>query len=52
MLAEQHDEWAEQRRYLGIEALTAAQAVLVTRTTEPPKEDTSIEPAIAGELTA
>jgi len=27
VLAEQHDEWAEQRRYLGVDALAAAQAV-------------------------
>lgn len=53
VLAEQHDEWAEQRRYLGIDALAAAQAVLTARATEQPKEDTtSIEPAIAGKLTA
>jgi putative transposase len=28
VLAEQHDEWAEQRRYLGLEALAEARAVL------------------------
>ncbi|GAB3493553.1 hypothetical protein GCM10027572_21080 [Flexivirga lutea] len=28
VLAEQHDEWAEQRRYLGVDALAQAQAVL------------------------
>lgn len=27
VLAEQHDEWIEQRRYLGLDALTAAQRV-------------------------
>ena len=27
VLAEQHDEWAEQRRYLGLDALTAARRV-------------------------
>jgi len=53
VLAEQHDEWAEQRRYLGVDALAAAQAVLTARTTEQPKEETtSIEPVLAGELTA
>ncbi len=52
VLAEQHDEWAEQRRYLGVDALAAAQAILTARTTESSKEDTtSLEPAIAGELT-
>ena len=34
VLAEQHDEWAEQRRYLGLEALKNARAVLTARTTE------------------
>ena len=53
VLAEQHDEWAEQRRYLGVDVLAAAQAVLTARTTEQPKEETtSIEPVLAGELTA
>ena len=28
VLAEQHDEWAEQRRYLGLDVLTRARAVL------------------------
>jgi len=27
VLAEQHDEWAEGRRYLGLDILTRAQAV-------------------------
>ena len=27
MLAEQHDEWAEGRRYLGLDVLARAQAV-------------------------
>jgi len=52
VLAEQHDEWAEQRRYLGVEALAAAQAVLTARTEQPKEDTTSIEPAVAGELTA
>jgi len=55
VLAEQHDEWAEQRRYLGVEALAAAQAVLTARTTDPAQEDTTdtdSEPVIAGELSA
>ena len=39
VLAEQHDEWAEQRRYLGLEALKNARAVLTKPTTEhQPKE--------------
>ena len=36
VLAEQHDEWAEGRRYLGLDIMTRAQAV----TTETPKEVT------------
>ncbi|PRZ34769.1 transposase-like protein [Antricoccus suffuscus] len=51
VLAEQHDEWAEQRRYLGIDALAQAQAVLTRRTAALSKEET-IEPATTGELTA
>ena len=27
VLAEQHDEWAEQRRYLGLDALAAARRI-------------------------
>ena len=34
VLAEQHDEWAEQRRYLGLESLKNARAVLTTRITD------------------
>src|SRR3954466_10946147 len=29
-LAEQHDEWAEQRRYLGLDVLSRSRAVLTT----------------------
>ena len=39
VLAEQHDEWAEGRRYLGLDVLTRAQAVdtitCVEEVTEP-----------------
>ena len=35
VLAEQHDEWAEQRRYLGLEVLARARAVLTARETQP-----------------
>ena len=39
VLAEQHDEWAEQRRYLGIDALKNARTVVTDRTTrDQPKE--------------
>ncbi len=47
VLAEQHDEWTEQRRYLGIEALARSRAVL-TAISEP-KEDT---PTLIGALSA
>jgi putative transposase len=50
VLAEQHDEWAEQRRYLGLEALAKARAVLTARTTDGPEEvNTDL---IAGAITA
>ena len=43
VLAEQHDEWAEQRRYLGLEALKNARAVLTSRTTEKLTEEVTTE---------
>ena len=30
MLAEQHDEWAEQRRYLGLDVLTRTRLTKIT----------------------
>lgn len=36
VLAEQHDEWAEQRRYLGLDVRTRCRAVL---TDHEPQED-------------
>ncbi len=51
VLAEQHDEWAEQRRYLGLESLKNARAVLTTRTTDD--HDKEVHTAlIAGAINA
>jgi transposase-like protein len=50
VLAEQHDEWAEQRRYLGLEALKNGRAVLTARTTDEPEEVNS--DLIAAAITA
>ena len=47
VLAEQHDEWAEQRRYLGLDVLARSRAVL---TTPDPEEATHL--AIASALSA
>ena len=43
VLAEQHDEWAEGRRYLGLDVLGRARMVLLTdpESTNDPKEDTT-----------
>ncbi len=43
VLAEQHDEWAESRRYLGLDALAKSQAI---GTTEPEETTTDI-PALS-----
>jgi putative transposase len=50
VLAEQHDEWAEQRRYLGLEALKNARAVLTARTTDDQPEEVPTD-LIAGAIT-
>ena len=42
VLAEQHDEWAEQRRYLGLDVLAKARLALITATDH--EEVTSPEP--------
>jgi len=51
VLAEQHDEWAEQRRYLGLEVLARARAVLTTRETVYTPEEVPTD-LIAGALNA
>ena len=47
VLAEQHDEWAEQRRYFGLDVLSRSRASL---TTIDPQEDNHL--VIAGALSA
>ena len=51
VLAEQHDEWAEQRRYLGLEVLTRARAVLTARESAETPEEVSTD-LIAGALSS
>ena len=51
VLAEQHDEWAEQRRYLGLEVLARARAVLTTRETVQTPQEVPTD-LIAGALNA
>src|SRR6478609_3417870 len=51
VLAEQHDEWAEQRRYLGPEALKNARAVLTERSTDDELEEVPND-LIAATITA
>ncbi len=40
VLAEQHDEWAEGRRYLGLDVLTRCRLRLVTDTGDTTEEVT------------
>jgi len=51
VLAEQHDEWAEQRRYLGLEALKNARAVLTERSADDKPEEVPND-LIAATITA
>ena len=51
VLAEQHDEWAEQRRYLSLDALKNAREVLTTRTPEDQPQEVSTD-LIAGAINA
>ena len=46
VLAEQHDEWAEGRRYLGVDVLARAAAVgTAPEPTHPQSELPELEPA-------
>jgi transposase-like protein len=51
VLAEQHDEWAEQRRYLGLDVLARCRAVLTARQAPDTPEEVTTD-LIAGALTA
>jgi putative transposase len=45
VLAEQHDEWIEGRRYLGLDVLTRSRAAL-TSTDQTASEQPSTTPAL------
>jgi len=51
VLAEQHDEWAEQRRYLGLEALKNARAVLTARQSDDQPKEVNTD-LLAGAISA
>lgn len=46
VLAEQTDEWAEGRRYLGLEVLTRCRITLITTTTDKPQIGAETMPAL------
>ncbi|WP_353649167.1 IS256 family transposase [Nakamurella sp. A5-74] len=50
VLAEQHDEWTEMRRYLGLDVLTRARAVLDNHPL--PEKEATTDPTTIGQLTA
>ena len=47
VLAEQHDEWAEGRRYLGLDVLARSRLTLITGETTIDKEDVTADPVSA-----
>lgn len=47
VLAEQHDEWAEGRRYLGLDVLARSRLTLVTGELTNPEPTTEVEVAIS-----
>jgi len=51
VLAEQHDEWADGRRYLGLEALKNARTVLTDRESGTPTEKVTTD-LVAGAINA
>jgi putative transposase len=46
VLAEQHDEWIEGRRYLGLDVLTRARAVLANREHPTARHEPTGTPAL------
>ncbi|HET6918611.1 MAG TPA: transposase, partial [Jiangellaceae bacterium] len=43
VLAEQHDDWIEGRRYLGLDVLTKSRLALITDTTQEANTDTDLK---------
>jgi len=43
VLAEQHDEWTEGRRYLGLDVLTRARAALTTHDSQEVTPTTALQ---------
>jgi putative transposase len=52
VLAEQHDEWAEGRRYLGLDVLTRSRLTKINNTDDKINNDTPKEANIPAALTA
>ncbi len=52
VLAEQHDEWTEGRRYLGLDVLARSRITLATPATDTTATEVSNEPLTAAALTA
>ena len=49
VLAEQHDEWVEQRRYLGLELLKQCRTALTATVTDEKEETLTIAGAISAQ---